>query len=126
MVTKENTLQSSSSFDVISTFQEDPFLGNLSTPITTSQLTKLYLQLLPAYKIGLSPLLRGINIGFVHGYFLLGPFVKLGPLRDSEVANFIGFLSTISLILILTTALVIYGAVTFTDKKQKRKKRYFV
>jgi len=122
MVTKENTLQSSSSFDVISTFQEDPFLGNLSTPITTSQLTKLYLQLLPAYKIGLSPLLRGINIGFVHGYFLLGPFVKLGPLRDSEVANFIGFLSTISLILILTTALVIYGAVTFTDKKQKGEK----
>jgi photosystem I subunit 11 len=90
-------------FDIISPFQDDPFVGHLSTPITTSTLIKEYLQLLPAYKLGLSPILRGINIGFVHGYFLLGPFVKLGPLRDSQVANFIAFLSTISLIIILTT-----------------------
>jgi len=108
--------QLSSKFDVISAFQGDPFVGHLSTPITTSSITKNYLSLLPAYKIGLSPLLRGINIGFVHGYFLLGPFVKLGPLRDSEVANFVGFLSTISLIIILTTCLLIYGYVTFSDK----------
>ena len=107
------------SFDVISPFQGDPFVGHLSTPITTSSLTKTYLSLLPAYKAGLSPLLRGINIGFVHGYFLLGPFVKLGPLRDSQVANFVGFVSTISLIIILTTCLLIYGFVTFSDKNTK-------
>ena len=104
-------------FEVVSAFQDDPFVGHLSTPITTSSLTKTYLGLLPAYRNGLSPLLRGLNIGFVHGYFLLGPFVKLGPLRDSSIANFVGLVSTISLILILTTGLLIYGYVTFSDKK---------
>ena len=89
-------------FDVVSPFQGDIFVGHLSTPITTSNLTRSYLSLLPAYKAGLSPLLRGINIGYVHGYFLLGPFVKLGPLRDSQVANFVGFVSTISLLIIFT------------------------
>jgi photosystem I subunit XI len=104
-------------FDVVSPFQGDIFVGHLSTPITTSNLTKSYLSLLPAYKAGLSPLLRGINIGYVHGYFLLGPFVKLGPLRDSQVANFVGFVSTISLLIILTTCLLIYGFVSFSDSK---------
>jgi photosystem I subunit 11 len=110
-------------YDVVSPFQGDPFVGHLSTPITTSSLTKTYLSLLPAYKQGLSPLLRGINIGFAHGYFLLGPFVNLGPLRDSQVANFVGFVSTISLIIILTTGLLIYGYVTFskTNKNEESK-----
>jgi photosystem I subunit 11 len=107
-------------YQVVSTFQDDPFVGHLSTPITTSTLTKTYLNLLPAYKNGLSPLLRGLNIGFVHGYFLLGPFAKLGPLRNSEVANFVGFVSDISLIIILTTALLIYGYVSFSDKKESK------
>jgi photosystem I subunit 11 len=111
----------SNSFDVVSAFEGDPFVGHLSTPITTSNLTKTYLSSLPAYQTGLSPLLRGINIGFVHGYFLLGPFVKLGPLRDSQVANFIGFVSTISLILILTTCLLIYGVVTFSKTQPAKK-----
>jgi len=105
-------------FEVVSAFQADPFVGHLSTPITTSSLTQAYLGLLPAYKTGFSPLLRGINIGFAHGYFLLGPFAKLGPLRDSQVANFIGFISAISLILILTAALLAYGFVTFSSKSK--------
>jgi len=105
-------------FDVVSTFENDPFVGHLSTPITTSNITRTYLNLLPAYKPGLSPLLRGINIGYVHGYFLLGPFVELGPLRESQVANFVGFVSTISLIIILTTCLLIYGFVTFKDENE--------
>jgi photosystem I subunit 11 len=109
------------SFDVVSSFEGDPFVGHLSTPITTSNLTKTYLSLLPAYQSGLSPLLRGINIGFAHGYFLLGPFVKLGPLRDSQVANFVGFVSTISLIIILTTGLLIYGFVTFSKNQTSTK-----
>ena len=110
-------------FDVVSPFQGDIFVGHLSTPITTSSVTKSILSLLPAYKAGLSPLLRGINIGFIHGYFLLGPFIKFGPLRDSEAANFIGFVSTISLIIILTTGLLIYGFVTFSESKDKSGKK---
>jgi len=115
----QQSIQETSTFDVVSPYQGDPFVGHLSTPISTSNLTKAYLSLLPAYKSGLSPLLRGINIGFVHGYLLLGPFVKLGPLRDSQVANFIGFVSTISLIIILTTCLLIYGYVTFSSSDKK-------
>ena len=107
------------SFDVVSPYAGDIFLGHLSTPITSSSVTRSFLSLLPAYKVGLSPLLRGINIGFVHGYFLLGPFAKLGPLRDSQAANFIGFVSTISLIIILTTGLLIYGLATFSESKDK-------
>lgn len=115
-----NKAPETSNFDVVSPYQGDPFVGHLSTPITTSNLTKAYLGLLPAYKSGLSPLLRGINIGFVHGYLLLGPFVKLGPLRDSQVANFVGFVSTLSLIIILTTCLLIYGYVTFSESKKEK------
>ena len=121
VISSTKTNSTSNSFDVVSAFEGDPFVGHLSTPITTSNLTKTYLSSLPAYQAGLSPLLRGINIGFVHGYLLLGPFVKLGPLRDSQVANFIGFVSTISLILILTTCLLIYGIVTFSKTEPVRK-----
>lgn len=117
---------SNRAFDVVSAYEGDPFVGNLSTPITTSSITKSYLSLLPAYKSGLSPLLRGINIGFVHGYLLLGPFVKLGPLRTSEVANFVGFVSTLSLIVILTTCLLIYGFVTFSNAKENEGKSSMV
>jgi photosystem I subunit 11 len=113
-------------YDVVSAFQGDPFVGHLSTPITTSSITRTYLSLLPAYKQGLSPLLRGINIGFAHGYFLLGPFVKLGPLRDSQVANFVGFVSTISLIIILTTGLLIYGFVSFSKTSKTDEKSSLV
>lgn len=120
MVTDNLKTSEVKSFDVVAPYEGDPFVGHLSTPITTSNITKAYLSLLPAYKSGLSPLLRGINIGFVHGYFLLGPFVKLGPLRDSQVANFVGFVSTISLIIILTTCLLIYGYVTFAGSKQTK------
>lgn len=113
-------VKAKNSFDVVSPFQGDPFVGHLSTPITTSSLTKTYLSFLPAYKKGLSPLLRGLTIGLIHGYFLVGPFVKLGPLRDSQVANYIGYIATMSLIVILTACLVIYGYVTFSGKQAKR------
>jgi photosystem I subunit 11 len=115
--------QQNKNFDVVSAFQDDPFVGHLSTPISTSSITKTYLSLLPAYKTGLSPLLRGINIGFVHVYLLLGPFVTLGPLRSSPVATFVGFVSTISLIIILTTCLLMYGFVTFSESSKTSSKK---
>ena len=39
-----------SSVDLISPFEKDPFIGHLSTPITTSNLTKAYLASLPIYQ----------------------------------------------------------------------------
>ena len=83
----------------IKPYNDDPFVGHLATPITSSAVTRAILKNLPAYRFGLTPLLRGLEIGLAHGYFLIGPFVKLGPLRNSEVALFAGFLSTIGFVL---------------------------
>ena len=100
--------------EFIKPYNDDPFVGNLSTPVNSSNFTKLFLGNLPAYRPGLSSLLRGLEIGMAHGYFLLGPFYILGPLRNSEVALLSGFLSVVGLILILTGGLSIYSLV-FTD-----------
>ena len=109
--------------DFIKPYNNDPFVGHLATPITSSAVTKSILRNLPAYRSGLTPLLRGLEIGLAHGYFLIGPFVKLGPLRNSEIGLLAGFLSTIGLIIILTLGLTIYGIATFEDaNKQKDKK----
>lgn len=103
----------------IKPYNDDPFVGHLATPITSSAVTRAILQNLPAYRFGLTPLLRGLEIGLAHGYFLMGPFVKLGPLRDSDVALLSGFLSTIGLIVILTLALTIYGIAVFGEEKSQ-------
>ena len=101
----------------IKPYNDDPFVGHLATPITSSAVTRSILQNLPAYRFGLTPLLRGLEIGLAHGYFLIGPFVKLGPLRDSDIGLLAGFLSTVGLILILTLGLTIYGAASFSQNK---------
>jgi len=92
-------------------------VGHLETPITSSSVTRALLKNLPAYRKGLSPSLRGLEVGLAHGYFLIGPFSKLGPLRNSDIALLAGFLSTIGLILILTLGLTIYGAAVFQTTK---------
>jgi photosystem I subunit 11 len=76
--------------EFVKPYNNDPFVGNLSTPVTTSTATKLYLGNLPIYRKGLTPLLRGLEIGMAHGYFLIGPFYILGPLRNSENALLVG------------------------------------
>nr|YP_009497304.1 photosystem I protein subunit XI [Biddulphia biddulphiana]AWT40017.1 photosystem I protein subunit XI [Biddulphia biddulphiana] len=103
----------------IKPYNDDPFVGHLATPITSSTVTRAILKNLPAYRFGLTPLLRGLEIGLAHGYFLIGPFFKLGPLRNSDIALFAGFLSTIGLILILTLGLTIYGAAIFNQDKNQ-------
>lgn len=101
----------------IKPYNDDPFVGHLATPITSSSLTRALLKNLPAYRFGLTPLLRGLEIGLAHGYFLIGPFAKLGPLRNSDIGLLAGFLSTVGLILILTLGLTIYGAAAFSQDK---------
>nr|YP_010986012.1 photosystem I reaction center subunit XI [Grateloupia asiatica]WOL36930.1 photosystem I reaction center subunit XI [Grateloupia asiatica] len=105
--------------DFIQPYNNDPFVGNLSTPISTSSITKGLLSNLPAYRRGLSPLLRGLEIGMAHGYFLVGPFDKLGPLRNTDVALLSGFLSAVGLIIILTTCLSMYSNVSFDKDDSK-------
>jgi photosystem I subunit 11 len=103
----------------IKPYNNDPFVGHLSTPITASAATKAFLGNLPAYRVGLSPLLRGLEIGMAHGYLLVGPFYKLGPLRNSELALLVGFVAALGLISILTVCLTIYGKVSFQNQNKK-------
>ena len=105
--------------DFIQPYNDDPFVGNLSTPVSTSSFTKSLISNLPVYRRGLSPLLRGLEIGMAHGYFLVGPFDKLGPLRNTDAALLSGFLSAVGLIIILTTCLSMYGNVSFSKDDSK-------
>jgi len=105
----------------IKPYNDDPFVGHLATPITSSAITRAILRNLPAYRFGLTPLLRGLEIGLAHGYFLIGPFVKLGPLRNSDSALLAGFFSTIGLVIILTLGLTIYGAAVFGKESESSK-----
>lgn len=101
--------------ELIKPYNGDPFTGHLSTPISDSAFTRAFIGNLPAYRKGLSPLLRGLEIGMAHGYFVVGPWAKLGPLRDSEHAALGGLISAIALVMIATICLSAYGLVTFQD-----------
>ncbi|MEH2011583.1 chlorophyll a/b binding light-harvesting protein [Nostoc sp.] len=94
-----------------------PEIGNFDTPVNASDITLKLLTNLPIYRQGLSPFSRGLEIGMAHGYFLIGPFVKLGPLRDTELANLAGLIATIGLVLILSICLWLYGSVSFQKRK---------
>merc|ERR1712084_168951 len=96
----------------------DPFIGMVETPVTTAPIVVNYLSNLPAYRTTVSPLLRGVEIGCAHGFFMPGPFIKLGPLRSVEgTAEIAGCMSAAGLLLILTACLSIYGAVTYPSKQ---------
>ncbi len=95
----------------------DPFIGMLETPVTSSPLVATFLSNLPAYRTGVSPLLRGVEIGLAHGYLVTGPFIKFGPLRNvPEYAEKAGCLSSAGVVVILTLALAAYGTVTFQQE----------
>ncbi|WP_144866334.1 chlorophyll a/b binding light-harvesting protein [Hyella patelloides] len=102
--------------DTLVTFAGNPQIGNLVTPLNSSDFSLWLLQYLPIYRPGLSPLRRGLEIGMAHGYLLFGPFALLGPQRNSNQADLFGLLNACGLVVILTTCLLIYGRVSF--KKQ--------
>lgn len=104
--------------EVVKAYHGDPFVGHLSTPISDSGFTRAFIGNLPAYRKGISPLQRGLEIGMAHGYFIIGPWIKLGPLRDyAEAANLGGLISGLALILIATACMSIYGLAAFQDQK---------
>ena len=98
---------------VVKAYTDDPFTGNLSTPISDSGFTRAFIGNLPAYRKGLAPILRGLEVGMAHGYFLIGPWTLLGPLRDSDHASLGGLIGALALILVATAALSSYGLVSF-------------
>jgi photosystem I subunit 11 len=101
---------------VVKPYNDDPFIGHLSTPISDSDFVNTYIRNLPGYRRGLSPLLRGLEVGLAHGYFLAGPWTVFGPLRDSEVASLGGLICALALVLIGTACLSVYGIVSFQGK----------
>lgn len=109
---------SSEKASVITPLNGDPFIGMMETPVTSSPLVSGFLSNLPAYRTGVSPLLRGVEIGLTHGFFLTGPFIKLGPYRAAESAEVVGCLSGAGLVLILTACLSMYGQVTFQNDSE--------
>lgn len=111
---EDNSIKLPETFpQVVKPYKGDPFVGNLSTPINDSGFTRTFIGNLPAYRRGLSPLLRGLEIGLAHGYWLVGPEVIFGALRGSEGANLGGLVTAIALILVATAGLSIYGIASF-------------
>jgi photosystem I subunit 11 len=99
--------------EVVQPYNGDPFIGNLETPINSSPIVKAYINNLPINRRGVSPLLRGLEIGMAHGFFLFGPETLLGPLRETDVAYVGGLMSAIALILVATIGMSLYGIVSF-------------
>lgn len=100
--------------DQIKPFQGDPSLGNLSTPINDSNLARAFIRNLPAYRPGLTPFMRGLEIGMAHGYFLVGPEVVVGPLRESaHGANLSGLITAIYIAVSACLGISIFAITTF-------------
>ena len=91
---------------------DSPEVSSLNTPVNSDLSLKL-VRYLPIYRPDLAPISRGLEIGMAHGYFLVGPFVVLSPLRNTEMANLAGGMAALGLVLILTICLSIYGRATF-------------
>lgn len=105
-------------------FKQDPAVtpadnvleGNLKTPLNASALSVDFIRKLPILRENLSPFRRGLEVGMAHGYWAIGPFIKLGPLRDSDQALLAGTLSGCGLIIIGFIVLLGYGLVSLSDE----------
>jgi photosystem I subunit XI len=87
----------------------DPQIGNLATPINSSDFTKTLINNLPAYRAGLSPQRRGLEIGMAHGYLLFGPFAFTSQFRNTGVSDIVGLIEAVILVVILTVCLSLYA-----------------
>jgi photosystem II CP43 chlorophyll apoprotein len=94
----------------------------LATPLNSLSFSRDFLSGLPIFRSGLSPLRRGLEVGMAHGYWLIGPFMKLGPMRDASNAADIGFLSACGAVVIAAVFMNLYGRVTFDRPVQLRAK----
>ncbi len=90
----------------------DPQIGTFLTPVNNTAPIQLFIKWLPINRPGLAPISRGLEIGMAHGYWLVGPFTLLGPLRAEAVGPVIGLLAASAVVLLMTMALSIYGYAT--------------
>ncbi|MEL6222562.1 MAG: photosystem I reaction center protein subunit XI [Cyanobacteria bacterium J06627_8] len=98
---------------LIKPYQGNPEIGHLSTPISDSAFIRTFINNLPVYRKGLSPIARGLEIGLAHGYFLVGPEVILGVMRDYSAAPYLGGLVTaIAIVLLGAACMGVHGLVS--------------
>jgi photosystem I subunit 11 len=103
-------VQSKANSEVVSA-AGDPQVGNLATPINSSDFSKALINNLPAYRAGLSPQRRGLEIGMAHGYLLFGPFAFTSQFRNTGVSDVVGLIEAVILVVILTVCLSLYAGV---------------
>jgi photosystem I subunit 11 len=61
----------------------------------------------------MAPITRGLEIGLAHGYFLVGPEIVFGALRDFDAAPYLGgFVTAIVLVLLGTAGMNAHGLVS--------------
>lgn len=96
--------------EVVHPAKSNPQIGNLETPINFSGFTRVFINNLPAYRQGLSPQRRGLEVGLAHGYWLVGPFATFNPLRDTDVTHLVGLFSAIGMVVISTLAISLYAS----------------
>merc|ERR1711972_305261 len=90
---------------------KEMFAGDqCQTPVTNGRFAVNYLNNLAFYRDGLKPWQRGIEIGMAHGYFVVGPFISLGPLRNTPEAATVGLLAGVALIGIFSVGGLLFGA----------------
>lgn len=97
------------------------FAGDqVQTPVTNGAFAVQFVNNLAFYREGLKPWQRGLEVGMAHGYFIIGPFVALGPLRNTPEAATVGLLAGCALIGIVSVGGLLFGATikpTLFDKK---------
>merc|ERR1711897_128731 len=90
---------------------EEPFAGDqIKTIVSDSRFSKQFLENCAFYREGLKPWQRGLEIGMAHGYFIIGPFVSLGPLRNTPEAATVGLLAGCALIGLVSVGGLLFGS----------------
>eukprot|EP00403_Amphidinium_massartii_P028869 CAMPEP_0178402792 /NCGR_PEP_ID=MMETSP0689_2-20121128/17030_1 /TAXON_ID=160604 /ORGANISM="Amphidinium massartii, Strain CS-259" /LENGTH=363 /DNA_ID=CAMNT_0020023715 /DNA_START=123 /DNA_END=1214 /DNA_ORIENTATION=+ len=91
--------------------EKELFAGDqIRSPISDSRFAKNFMANTAFYREGLENWQRGLEIGMGHGYFLVGPFTALGPLRNTPEAATVGVLSAAAIIGIVSVGGLLFGA----------------
>ncbi|CAE6952520.1 psaL [Symbiodinium natans] len=90
---------------------KEPFAGDQVITLTENGLfAKQFLSNMAFYREGLKPWQRGLEIGMAHGYFLIGPFTSLGPLRNTPEAATVGLLCGCAIVGIVSIGGLLFGS----------------
>merc|ERR1719277_2374038 len=99
---------------------EEPFAGDqVKTIVSDSRFSKQFIANCAFYREGLKPWQRGLEIGMAHGYFIIGPFVSLGPLRNTPEAATVGLLCGCAVIGLVSVGGLIFGSTIAPPKFDK-------